>query len=657
MQTTVKQRERKMFFEYEGIINCTDGDILKERLSINEKEASNNVTAVYIDALIKPKYASESKGTIHPDKGVCVDVCFNGTINGIMANYRCDEFWCAPSFPEDLGKIPDETQLLICELDNGDFLAVVPVVNEQYKNVIMGKNKNTFTVRAFSWYDGLYSLSGLSFVYSVGSNPNALVENCVKEALKILNNGTRHRSERRYPKILEYLGWCSWDSMQIRVSEAGILEKCEEFKERKIPVRWAMIDDMWAEVREFYDREYSDFYEMVDLMYSSAMYHFEACPRRFPNGLKGCIEKMKEYGLKVGIWHPTTGYWRGINPQGEAYRQLSEYLIETKDNMFVPDWHSDKSYMYYKTMHDFFRKCGVDFIKIDNQTMTRRFYKGLAPVGKIAKEFHDGMEASVGEHFDNAMINCMGMGSEDMWNRTVSPVSRCSGDFQPENKAWFKKHILQCAYNSILQGQFYWCDWDMWWTDDGQAMKNSLMRAISGGPVYVSDMIGRSNPELFEPLALSDGRVLSCDRPCMPTKDCITVDCTKNKKALKLQNTAGEHGIMAVLNIDGNEAEVAAKISCDDIDGLEAEEYAVYEYFSQDLKILKRGESFDIKLENPDEYRLYIFAPVTDGFAVIGRTDKFICPKTVDYVCDEKIVLKESGRYAYVKNGVLCFGE
>ena len=58
MQTTVKQRERKMFFEYEGIINCTNGDILKERLSINEKEASNNVTAVYIDALIKPKYAS-----------------------------------------------------------------------------------------------------------------------------------------------------------------------------------------------------------------------------------------------------------------------------------------------------------------------------------------------------------------------------------------------------------------------------------------------------------------------------------------------------------------------------------------------------------------------------------------------------------------------
>ena len=644
-------------FEFKAVINTTDGEILEDRIYVKEKKCLSGVTAVFVDALIKPKYGSNRKGTIHPDKGVCIDVCFDGKIKGIMANYRCDEFWCTPAFLENMSDIPDETQLLIVEQENGRFIVVVPVLNDRYKNVIVGKSENTFTVREFSWYDGLYDMSGLSFVYAFGENPHMLVECCVKEALKILNNGTRHISERRYPEVLEYLGWCTWDSMQIKVCEEGILEKCEEFKEKNVPVKWAMIDDMWAEVREFYDEEYNSFREMVDLMYSSTMYHFEADPRRFPKGLKSCINKVKRYGLDVGIWHPTTGYWRGITPEGEAYRQLSKYLIETEDNMLVPDWHSDKSYKYYKTMHDFFRKCGVDFIKIDNQSMTRRFYKGLAPIGKIAKEFHDGMEASVGEHFDNAMINCMGMGSEDIWSRTVSPVSRCSGDFQPENKEWFKKHILQCAYNSILQGQFYWCDWDMWWTDDGQAMKNSLMRAISGGPIYVSDMIGRSNPEFFKPLVLDDGSILRCDRPCTPAKDCITVDCTKNKKAFKLQNIAGEYGIMTLLNIDENGSAVTAKVSSDDIEGLEAQEYAVYEHFSRELRILKHGEWFDIELSTPDEYRLYIFAPIKEGFAVIGRTDKFISPKTVEYVCDEKIVLKEKGECAYVKDGVLCFGE
>ncbi|MFQ9800140.1 MAG: Sip1-related alpha-galactosidase [Clostridia bacterium] len=136
-------------------------------------------------------------------------------------------------------------------------------------------------------------------------------------------------------------------------------------------------------------------------------------------------------------------------------------------------------------------------IKIDNQSMVNRFYKGLAPVGEIARSYHDGMEASVGEHFDNAMINCMGMASEDMWNRAISPISRCSDDFMPENSEWFHKHILQCSYNSFVQGQFYYCDWDMWWSDDGQAEKNSILRGISGGPIYVSDPIGRSKKRFW----------------------------------------------------------------------------------------------------------------------------------------------------------------
>ncbi len=149
------------------------------------------------------------------DKGVCIDVCFDGKIKGIMANYRCDEFWCTPAFLENMSDIPDETQLLIVEQENGRFIVVVPVLNDRYKNVIVGKSENTFTVREFSWYDGLYDMSGLSFVYAFGENPHMLVECCVKEALKILNNGTRHISERRYPEVLEYLGWCTWDSISL----------------------------------------------------------------------------------------------------------------------------------------------------------------------------------------------------------------------------------------------------------------------------------------------------------------------------------------------------------------------------------------------------------------------------------------------------------
>ena len=61
-------------------------------------------------------------------------------------------------------------------------------------------------------------------------------------------------------------------------------------------------------------------------------------------------------------------------------------------------------------------------------------------------------------------------------------------------------------------------------------------------------------------------------------------------------------------------------------------------------------------LASPDDYRLYIFAPLVNGFAVIGRTDKFISPATIASVDGERIRLLEDGPYAYVKDGkpVLC---
>ena len=621
----------------------------KPRGGINEEVLDSGAVAIYTNIL--------TGAPMDPDSGVLINITLTEKIKGYMADYRRCEFWCYPHFGTNLKDMPDETQILVLEKENGEFRVVVPVVNDKYKCVLKGGEDCDFSVRMFSWYDKLCDCKGLAFIYADGENPTELAKLCVSEALKILNNGVRLRENRRYPEIFDYLGWCSWDSMQIRVSEDGLVTKCEEFKEKNIPVKWAIIDDMWAEIRDFYNQYYDGTDDMIGLMHKSAMYHFEADPIRFPNGLKGAIDKIKDYGIHVGMWHPTTGYWRGIDPDGEAYKYLKDYLILTEDGRYVPDWQKQNSYMYYRTMHDFFTKCGAEFVKIDNQSMTRRFYKNLAPVGKIAREFHAGMEASVGEHYDNNMINCMGMGSEDIWNRSVSPISRCSGDFQPENKEWFAHHIIQCAYNSLLQGQFYWCDWDMWWTDDGQANKNSLMRAVSGGPIYVSDKLERSNAEVFDPLSLKDGKILRCDRPALPTRDCMVKNPMTSGEAMKVQNNVGNYGIMAVLNIDEADKAVTAKISADLIDGIDAEEFAVYEYYSKEVKMLKKGECFDITLNNNDEYKLYIFAPVENGFAAIGRIDKFITPKTIKYVHKEDVVLVEDGPYAYVKDGKLIIKE
>lgn len=636
-----------MMNNIKGYLNLSNGQKQEHHVKLTEKLAEG-VHAVYIDGF--------ARGTLDSEFGAGIEIQIKDAKRW-MADYRHSEFWCRPEFGTCLSDIPDETQGLIYEKEDGSFGVILPVVSEQYKCVLAGakteEDQDVVLAKLFSWYEGLTYCKGLAFLWAEGDSPYELLEKCSKIGLQLLGTGYRTRKERRYPEVFEYLGWCSWDAFEIRVDEESLLAKCQEFKDKGIPVKWAIIDDMWAEVHDFYNIEYKDRTEMFRLMHASKLHSFKADPIRFPNGLKHCINKIKEYGIKVGMWHPTTGYWMGIDPKGEVFRDYKDCLIQTLEGRYVHSPEQEKAYRFYNAFHDYLRKSGAEFIKIDNQSMSRRFFKNQAPVGQVARQFHDAMEASVGQHFDNQMINCMGMANEDMWNRSVSPISRCSDDFQPENREWFTKHILQCSYNCLVQGQFYYCDWDMWWTDDGQAEKNSILRAISGGPIYVSDTLDRSRADVLRPLILEDGRILRCDNPAMPTKDCLTQNPVNSGNVFKLQNTCNGCGIVAAFNLDDEEKKVTGTISPKDVEGIEGEEFAVYEHFSKELRIMRPDERFALQLENSNEYKLYVIVPLKEGFGMIGRTDKFISPATVTYNLAGNAELVEAGPYAYVKDGEL----
>ena len=321
------------------------------------------VYAVYADAV--------QCANFDPEEGILTEIRLDGEATEILVIIEESPYWTKPVFADTWEKVPGRSNCVLCKKENGEYTAIVPVVGKEYKTELFGK-ENVLCSRTYSWYEESAFCDELMFVYAEGENPFQLLADCFKVAAKLLGNRCRLREEREYPEFLEYLGWCSWDSMQIRVSEDGLKEKCEEFKEKNIPVKWAIIDDMWAEVRDFYGKEYADFKEMVALMHSSKLYSFEADPIRFPDGLKHTVEMMNSYGIEVGMWYPVTGYWSGIAPEGDAYKQLSEYLIVSKENeKLVPDFKAAHAYMYFKTIFDFFRKCGVEFVKIDNQAMPR----------------------------------------------------------------------------------------------------------------------------------------------------------------------------------------------------------------------------------------------------------------------------------------------
>ena len=571
-------------------------------------------------------------------------------------------FWCRPAFGKDVKNLPERTMELLVKTENGYFCCL-PVCADTFKTLIR-QGEEGFELWSYTNIDGVKECdSQLAYVCGEGSDPHELLLCVARAAAKLLDNGLKMRGERVMPEIFKYFGWCSWDAMQIRVSHEGLLTKAREFKEKNVPVNFAIIDDMWADVPPL-ERVPDDmpFGDMVGVMHYSELKKFDGAPKRFPKGMNSAVADLKEYIPHVGIWFPTTGYWRGFNRKGEEFEAHEEDLIYVPAEngngfrfnvgkvlrdcdatvgkwVIKPDEKSTDA-----VFGDFMSRAkdwGCDFVKVDNQGC-HTHYKDIAPIGQSARAFQNAIDKNAFKYFDGALINCMGMPSECMFNRKNSAVSRCSDDFKPESRAWFSKNILQCAYNGVLQGQYYINDWDMWWTDDEQAVKNSVCRSISGGPVYVSDKIGRTRPEVLKPICFEDGRISVCDYSAKPTADCLVFDPTKGDRIMKIFNRIGEAGVIATYNITAENVAAKGSVSASDVQLCDCD-VAYFEYFSRECGVIRKGEKLDVMLENNDQFKLYTLVPIKNGVAVFGRIDKYVSRGALLSEKDGELSLYEGG--------------
>jgi stachyose synthetase len=111
-------------------------------------------------------------------------------------------------------------------------------------------------------------------------------------------------------------------------------------------------------------------------------------------------------------------------------------------------------------------------------------------------------------------------------------------------------HMIHCSYNSLWQGQLIQPDWDMFQSDHLCAEFHAGSRAICGGPVYVSDKVGRHNFDLLRKLVLPDGTILKCQHYALPTRDCLFENpLFDGKTLLKLWNL-NKVSKMAIINQD-----------------------------------------------------------------------------------------------------------
>jgi raffinose synthase len=542
-----------------------------------------------------------------------------------MATKRLKLYWTSPAFVSDYRLLGPANQLFLWKQTHQEnYHLLVPLAGDGLIGEVGVSEidyRYEFRISSSS-YDASFSPKHVPlFAYSTSNDPYALTRKTYELAFAATKQYGKLRWQKDYPEIFSSLGWCSWNAFGHEVSEAKILSSVKSLQEKQIPLGFVLVDDGWLRTKD------------------NKLIAFNADPKKFPNDLSGLATTLRQqlHVPHIGVWHTFQGYWNGVDADSEIGRRYR--LFKGLDNKSLPDPRNAAGETFYADWYKQLRSWGFDFVKVDGQGNNIKFTNTLMPLFVASEGEHKNFQEAARKYFsdgrkDNAglnVINCMEMSVDNTYNWSLSNVARNSDDYLPDNPQNAKEHIYQNAYNSFWTSNFAYPDWDMFQSHDPNAEYHAIARAISGGPIYITDQPGKEKAEIIRRLATSDAKLLMPDEPGQVTRDILMTDVALEPVALKVFGRVSRPGFssaaIAVFNVNKSASRVAGSINREDIEGWDGStrsRVAVYERSSGRVTVLDdRHPSQQFTLTNFG-FDLYTLSPVTSGIAVFGLLDKYL---------------------------------
>lgn len=187
-------------------------------------------------------------------------------------------------------------------------------------------------------------------------------------------------------------------------------------------------------------------------------------------------------------------------------------------------------------------------------------------------------------------------------------------------------HIMQACYNSLYFSQMVYPDFDMFESISPNAELHAVSRALSDGPVYITDKVNEHNFKVLRPLVYSDGNILRPDKPLLPLKDCLFLP--GSSEPFKAYTISGKTGVILTFNQSLKDS-ITGNFKPNQIPELKEKRFAVYEYFTKQFRVINSDEALSYKLYAKSPYKLFYIAPISNGNAVFGLINKYDAPAAV----------------------------
>ena len=284
------------------------------------------------------------------------------------------------------------------------------------------------------------------------------------------------------------------------------------------------------------------------------------------------------------------------------------------------------------------KKNGFDFLKIDNQSFTLPLYMGNSQAVRQAKDCNLALEHQI-HNAQMGLMNCMAQNVINTDHTLHSAVTRVSIDYKKYDENMAKSHLFQSYTNTLLLGQTVWPDHDMFHSSD--TICGSLMartKAISGGPVYLSDSPDEFISENILPLVDEHGKIFRPSAPAIPTPESILTNPLQSGESYRVFAPTGDEAVSIIcynLNTSPAYQEIKTYLKPDDYSLREnttnsstsiPDRILAFNWKEQTAGILTASKEMKLKGFNDCLFHL---CPIRQGWAVIGIQEKYLSPATV----------------------------
>ncbi|KAI5004975.1 hypothetical protein ZWY2020_032218 [Hordeum vulgare] len=589
-----------------------------------------------------------------------------------MSIFRFKVWWTTHWVGTAGRDVENETQMMVLDrAADRPYVLLLPIVDGAFRASLQSGDDDHVALCLESGSSVVKGSVFRSAVYlHAGDDPFELV----REAARVVRAhlGTfRLLEEKTPPPIVDKFGWCTWDAFYLKVHPEGVWEGVRGLAEGGCPPGLVLIDDGWQSICHDED----DPADGAEGMNRTAAGEQMPCRlikfqenHKFRDykgglGLGGFVREMKAAFPtveQVYVWHALCGYWGGLRPGTPGLppnkvvtpklspglkRTMEDLAVDKIVNNGVGLVDPEHARELYEGLHSHLQASGIDGVKVDVIHLLEMLCEEYGGRVELAKAYFRGLTESVRRHFGGngviaSMEHCndfMLLGTEAVALGRVGDDFWCtdpSGD--PNGTFWLQGcHMVHCAYNSLWMGSFIHPDWDMFQSTHPCAAFHAASRAVSGGPIYVSDSVGSHDFALLRRLALPDGTILRCEHHALPTRDCLFLDPLHDGRTmLKIWNVNRFSGVLGAFNCQGGgwspearrnkcwsqcSVPVTARAGPADVEWKQgtahpvavdgAAQFAVYFVEAKKLELMLPEETVEITLE-PFNYELLVVAPV-----------------------------------------------